>query len=244
MRAMRIALPYALIAAGIASAAMAAPVQAAERRYSVASFERLRVEGPFEVRVTTGGPATGMAATDERTLDRLTLTVEGTTLIVRLSNVKGWGERGSTAVRTAPVVTLTTPLLRSALAVAGARVHIGAGKSDRFDVAVNGAGSIAVTGLDADQVIATVIGTGAVTLSGAARETRLLLNGAGQIDSAALQTGDLTVRLEGTGEIRTAARYNASVTTSGLGRVTVAGKPRCRVRAISGGPVICEGVRQ
>lgn len=244
MPAMRLPLPFALFVAALAGAGVAVPAMAAERRYSVASFERLRVEGPFEVRVTTGGPATGTAITDERTLDLLTLTVEGTTLIVRLSNVKGWGERGSTAVRTAPVVTLTTPLLRSALAVAGARVTIGAGKTDRFDVAVNGAGRIAVTGLDADQVIATVIGTGAVSLSGAARETRLLLNGAGQIDSAALQTGDLTVRLEGTGDIRTAARYTATVTTSGLGRVTVAGKPRCRVRAISGGPVICEGVRE
>ena len=35
------------------------------------------------------------------------------------------------------------------------------------------------------------------------------------------------------------ARYQAAVSLTGLGRVTVAGKPKCTVQAPAGGRVVC-----
>ncbi len=224
-----------IIALGLLLAA--SPVAAAERNYSVASFDRIRVEGPFEVKLATGRPSSGHAEADARTLDLLEMRVEGTTMIIRLSG-NGWGEAPK-AARTAPVITLNTPALRSVLVNAGGRLTIAPMKGQRIDIAVNGSGSIAVAGAEADQLNATVIGSGSIVIAGKAARVQLLSNGSGSIDAGALAASDLTVRVDGTGETKAMAKFTAKVTTNGLGRVTVLGNPACTVKAIAGGPVIC-----
>ena len=229
-------------AAALASVALAlalaiVPVRAAERRYSVPGFDRIRVEGPFDIRLTTGRPSGGMATADPRTLDLLDLRVEGTTMVVRL-NGNGWGESPQ-AARVVPVVTLTTQGLRSALVNAGGKLAIAPMKGQRLDLAVNGNGAITVAGAEADQLNATIIGAGSITLVGRAARVQLLSNGSGLIDAGGLAASDLVVRVDGTGETRAAARFTAKVTSNGLGKVTVAGNPACTVTAIAGGPIVC-----
>ncbi|OYY79536.1 MAG: hypothetical protein B7Y43_00130 [Sphingomonas sp. 28-62-20] len=214
-----------------------AAANAAERNYSVSSFDRIRVEGPFDVRLGTNQPPGGHAEADARTLDLLTLQVEGTTLIVRLSS-NGWGESPQ-AARTAPVITLRTPSLRSALVNAGGKLAITPMKGQRLDLAVNGSGAISAAGIDADELYATVIGTGTIKLAGRTARAQLLSNGSGAIAAEALTVNDLIVRLDGTGETHAAARFTAKITTNGLGKVTVDGNPACTVTALAGGPIIC-----
>lgn len=232
--------PFPLLPAALAGVALiaASAAQADERRYSVSNFDRIRVQGPFEVRLVAGKAPSGVAVADVRTLDQLALDVEGTTLIVRL-NGQGWGETPRSARTTAPVITLTTPMLRSALVNAGGRLRVTTMKAQRVDLTVNGSGSIDARGIDTDQLVATVIGTGDIGVAGRASRAQLLDNGSGRITGTDLQVNDLTVRLDGPGEIRAAARYTAKVTTTGLGKVTVDGNPSCTVTAIAGGPVVC-----
>lgn len=233
IRTAAVSIALSFVAMGVA----ASPAVAAERNYSISSFERIRVEGPFDVRLATGRPSSGTAVADARTLDLLDLRVEGTTLVVRL-NGNGWGESPKSA-RVAPVITLTTPSLRSILANAGGKLSVTGMKGQRVDMAVNGNGAIAVTGAEADQLNATIIGSGRITVAGRAARVQLLSNGSGLIDAEGLAASDLIVRVDGTGETRAAARYTAKVTSNGLGRVTVAGSPACTVNAIAGGPVVC-----
>ena len=96
-----------------------------------------------------------------------------------------------------------------------------------------------LTGADADQLIATVIGSGSMTLGGRAAKVRLLTSGAGGIAADRLLADDLTVRVEGTGATSAAARYTANVTTAGIGGVTVLGTPACTVKSLAGGPIQC-----
>lgn len=223
---------------GLVAAVFAAtPAAAAERRYSVPNFDRIRVEGPFDIRLTTGRPSAGEATADQRTLDLLDLRVEGTTMIVRL-NGNGWGETPK-AARTAPAITLSTHGLRSAVVNAGGRLSIAPMKGQRLDMAVNGNGAIMVAGAEADQLNATIIGAGSIAVAGRAARVQLLSNGSGLIDASGLVASDLVVRVDGTGETRAMARYTAKVTSNGLGKVTVAGNPACTVNAIAGGPVVC-----
>ncbi|OQW47331.1 MAG: hypothetical protein A4S16_08855 [Proteobacteria bacterium SG_bin6] len=204
-----------------------APAQAAERSFSVTSFERLRLEGPFELRVSVGGPPSARAEADPATLERLVLQQDGTTLTVRLGTT-GSAER-FTAPRQPPVITLTTPVLRTATVLAGGRLRVGGMRGQRIDLAVNGAGALIAEGVSADMLNAVLIGNGTLTVSGRGARTTLLLNGAGQVDAGALQADELTVRLDGNGEVRAAARYTARVASGGLGRVSVSGNPACKV---------------
>ena len=90
---------------GLALAAMAFPASAADRSFTVTGFDRVRVEGPFDVRLTVGNAGQSAKASGQPdVLANLDIEVQGTTLIVR-KGADGWGERG--AVRdAAPVITL------------------------------------------------------------------------------------------------------------------------------------------
>lgn len=215
-----------------------AAVPAATRDRSIGSFERLRVTGPIEVRVATGTPPSARIEADDALVDRIEVGVEGDTLVVRMGH-EGWGETPAARAATPPVVTLSTPALRSIAVSAGGHVVAGRVSGERVNLAVNGAGGIAVAAAQAEDLAATVIGAGTLSVAGKALHARLLTNGPGTIDAADLDASDLTIRLDGTGETRARARYTARITDTGTGRVTVLGDASCIVSAAAGGPVAC-----
>lgn len=236
-----VAAMHRLLLALFALIAFAPPAQAGDRTFSVTTFDRIRVDGPFEVHVTvdnTSGPR-ATASGDDKALSSVELSIQGSTLIVRKGNL-GWNGPGKTPV----VVNLTMPLLRAASVIGGGKLAL-AGKlrNDRIEFTLTGAGSIDAQGIDAQDVIVTLIGTGNIALAGQTAHARLLTNGNGTIAAFPLSVGDLIVRLDGPGQTEVTARFNADVTTVGLGAIRVAGKPRCRPYAPAGGPITCEGVR-
>jgi hypothetical protein len=227
----RVAIAFAL------SLLVVARADASERTYSVTSFERIRVQGPFEVRLTTGKAPSARVEGDTAAFDGISVSIDGNTLTVRRAIGDGGqanGGRGS-----APIITLATPLLRSALVTGGGRLAITGMKSQRADLAVNGVGALSVSGIATDQLVATVIGTGTMTLAGRAQRAQLLTNGSGTIAAAALDVNDLTVRLDGPGKTDASARFSATIINSGLGEINVAGSAACVVKSPAGGVVSC-----
>ena len=217
---------------------LATPASAGERVWNIGSFDRVRVDGPFEVRVTTGtSPRATASAPDAAVLERLRLSNEGGTLVLRLD--RGTGDRAARGADAVTVFTLSTPTLRGVTLLSGAKVSVTQIKGDRVDLGVTGSGSLSVDQIAAEQVNATVIGSGAIRIAGRTGKARLLTNGPGSIDAAALSAGDLFVSIDGAGETQAAARYSAQITSSGMGRVNVSGNPKCVVRAAAGGPVTC-----
>lgn len=211
---------------------------AAEHRYTFGSYDRVRVEGPFEVNVTTGVAPGALATGDARMIDGLDIELQGTTLIVRMGH-QGWGETPVGKSAPPPVITLTTPGLRAAFINGGARVTIMGMKAQRVDLSVNGSGTVTVSAADTDQLFAMIVGAGSMTLSGRAARARLVTNGAGTVDATALSVNDLSILQDGSGETRAAARYTALINSTGLGHIVVTGNPKCLVHAAAGGPVEC-----
>lgn len=214
-----------------------ATAPAATRTVSVGSFERIRIDGPFDVRVETGRSPGATISGDGRGTEDVDVRITGATLIVG-KGLNGWGEQAGQ--RKGPVlVTLTTPTLVSAVVVGGGRVTISGMKAMRVDLSVSGAGSLSLAKADTDQLNATVIGTGQMTIGGRAARARLATSGPGVIDASALDTNDLIVSVDGVGETKAKARGSAQVTNTGLGKVTVLGRAKCVVKAPAGGPVVC-----
>ena len=212
---------------------------AANRVYAVGSFDRVRVDGPFQVKLVTGRSPGARADGDARAVDTLDVRVEGTTLIVR-SSANGWGEQSGGGSVSAPVISISTLAIRSATLIGGGRLSVtGAVKGQRIDLQVTGSGTLDAAALDADQLDATLVGSGGIKLGGRAAKVRLMTNGTGGIDAVPLKADDLILLLDGPGEIRATARFTANVTSTGLGSVTVYGKPACTVKAVAGGPVSC-----
>ena len=219
------------------SAQESAQESRASRTVSVGSFDRVRVEGPFEVRVAIGSPRATITG-DSRMTETVAVRVDGTTLSVR-KGTGGWGEQPRKGGSGPIVITLSTPGLTSASVAAGGRLTIARMRGMRVDVTVSGNGNLSLAAADTDQLNATLIGTGQMTLAGRAARARLVTSGPGAIDASALVVDDLTVHLDGVGETKAAARYTAQVTNGGLGTVKVTGKAKCRVDAEAGGPVVC-----
>jgi hypothetical protein len=220
-------------------ALLAAPASAAGRSYIVTNFDRIRVDGPFEVRLTVGPATSGNADGDPRALDDVSLDVQGTTLIVR-RNANGWGEQGSGKDEGPIVITVSAPMLRSASVIGGGKLTVGgAVRGQRIDFQVTGTGSIDAQGLDVDELNTTLVGSGNASLAGVARRARLSTNGTGTIAAQALVANDLVVRLDGPGETRANARFTADLTSTGLGHIAVDGAGRCVKHAQAGGPITC-----
>ena len=217
----------------------AAPVHAAERHYVVTSFDRVRIDGPFEVHLTTRGAPAATADGSPRATDALSIRVEGTTLIVS-AGTGGWREIPVRGTVDAPIIRLSAPSLRSATVVGGGSLTIdGVVAAQRVDLNVTGSGTLSVGALDADQLNATLLGSGTMTLGGRGGRVRLMASGSGVLDAAALRGDDVLVRLDGSGSALATARYTADATSSGVGGVTIYGKPACKVKATVGGPISC-----
>lgn len=217
------------------------PAVAAERSVAVVNFDRIRIDGAFDVRLTTRATPRATIGGDARALESVDVRVDGGTLVVRAGNTR-WGERPVARGIAAPVVYLQTRDLRSAGVVGGGTLSIaGPVAADRVDLTVTGAGTLNAPQLAAGELTVTLIGPGQLTLAGTARRGRLLSNGSGTIAAGELTVGDLVVRTEGTTAVTVGARYTASATSTGLGPIAIVGRPECSVKALADGPIRCTG---
>lgn len=213
--------------------------------FVVTGFDRVRVDGPFAVELSTRLPPAARVEGSADVADAIAIRVEGTTLIVA-AGPRGWAPlaRSRAASTTMPVIRLATTTLRSATVIGGSKlIIVGALHSPRIDLQVTGSGTLSAAGLDADQLNATLIGSGAMTLGGRGGKVRLLSSGSGVLDATALRGDDVTVRLDGAGSVAATARYTADATSTGVGAIAIAGNPACRVKAVAGGPIACGPVK-
>lgn len=224
----------------LSSFALPSVASAGERRVSIGSFDRLRVFGAFDVTVTTGSPGATVVG-DAGAIGDIDIRVEGSTLTVRSARAGGWTEQDQARPATPLRILLSTPRL-GAISVTGAsKVSVAQLKTANIDLAAMGAATINAASVDGDRLAAQQVGEGRITIAGRVGNARLFDGGSGAIDASGLDAGDLIVRLDGPGTVRARARYTAQVTSTGLGTVEVAGRPKCRVVAPAGAPITCGG---
>ncbi len=222
-------LPLALLAIGAAPAPE-------ERRVLLTGFERIRVDGPFEVRVTDGPPSATITG-DRRAIDRVSVRNQSNVLVVgvNIENSEGW--RGKENMAT---ITVTVPRLRAAQINGGGKLTIESITGQRVDLGINGAGSLTVGRLTADQLVATLTGTGLLKLdAGKALNARVTTYGAGSVDATGVVANDLTVNSQSAGDSRFTARFTANISSLGTGAVRVEGNATCRLAGP--GPASCAG---
>lgn len=205
-----------------------------ERRFMVTDYDRVRIEGPFQVEIASGSPG-ATASGDAKSLERVAIRVAGSTLVISAGTL-GWEQRGKGAP-TVPRIKLSARALRGLSINGGARVQIAEMRADRIELGLNGTGSIAVAALRANDLAVVLIGSGAITLAGAVVNARIRSNGAGSVAAEGLTANDAVLLAESSGDLAIGVRYTAQVNAQGSGSVTVLGAPKCRVTGP--GPVTC-----
>lgn len=206
----------------------AVPAAAAERNYSVTSFDRIRVDGPYQVVLRTGVAPFAKASGAQAAVDGVSIRVEGRTLTVR-SGSGGWG--GYAGEQRGPVTILlgTHELSSASLNGAGALV-IDKVKGLSFDVAVQGAGVIRIDSADVDQLRTSLTGAASARLAGRAAKLTATARGSASLDAEALAVKDAALIADGPALIRAHVSGTSKVEAFGLASVALVGDPSCTVK--------------
>jgi len=213
-------------------ASLPAPSDAATsttRNYSVPSFDRIRIDGPYKVALTTNVAPFARATGSPLSLDGLSVAVEGRTLVVRKGS-GGWG--GYDGQDRGPVtIEVGTPDLKTAWINGAGALSIDRVRGLSFDLSIQGSGTARIDRVDVDQLKAGVTGAGSARFSGRAARLTATVRGTSSFEGDELQVKDAVIGAEGPSIVKANIGNSAKIDALGLASVTLTGNPACTVKA-------------
>ncbi|WP_309661848.1 GIN domain-containing protein [Sphingomonas sp.] len=227
---MRIIIPIIALLACVPT-----PSDAANRNFGVSGFDRIRIDGPYKVRLANGVAPYAIANGSAAALDAVAMDVQGRTLVVR-SNRSSWG--GYPGEATGPVeISIGTHELNTAWVNGSGSLAIDRLRGLSFDLAVQGAGSASVGQANVDQLKISIAGTGSVIIAGIAPKLTALVRGISTLDASGLAAKDATIGAQGPATVKVHVTETAKVDAQGAAVVDLAGRPACTVKAIGSATV-------
>jgi hypothetical protein len=211
-------------------ATFSAPADTATRNFGVNGFDRIRVDGPYRVRIATGvAPFATASAGSAGALDGLAIDVQGRTLVIRNSR-SSWG--GYPGESSGPVeISIGTHELSAAWVNGSGTLEIDKVRGLIFDLAVQGSGAARVGAVEVDQLKVAIGGTAAASLTGNAKKLTATVLGLSLLQATALSSKDATFNVQGPGTVRATVTETAKVNVQGPSSVELAGSPACTVKA-------------
>ena len=223
MRIIIIAL--SLLAAGLIAIG---PAEAAERNYTLTSFDRIRVEGPYAVNLVTNRAPFARASGTARAIERVSMRVEGRTLYVRADR-SAWGGNPDSPAGPVTINVGTYDLAQASLSGSGS-LTIDRVRGLSFGLIVSGSGSVAIAEVELDELRVSVAGSAQVRLAGRAKQFTALVRGAGIVDSAGLAVKDASLSALGPAVIRATVANSAKIAASGTASVAIEGGAACTLK--------------
>ncbi len=224
-----------LLAAACALLSLATAASAADRNYTVTGFDRVRIDGPYRVRMTTGVAPFAKASGSQSALDGVSVEVQGRTLIVH-NNPRSWG--GYPGESPGPVEISVGTHDLSAVWVNGAgALAIDKARGQSLDLSVQGPGSISLGRAEVDRLRINMTGSGSAVVGGNAADASLFLRGSSSLDGSGLTVKDAKIGATGSSVVAVIATGTAKVDTLGTATVELGGNPACTVNA-SGSAVV------
>ena len=219
---------FLILAALVFASAATSRTDAAERNFSVTSFTRIRVDGPYKVSLAVGVAPFATASGSPIALDGVTIDVQGSTLVVRADRA-AWG--GYSGQSNGPVeIRLGTHELSGAYVNGSGSLAIDQVKGLTFDLSVQGSGSATIDRVAVDQFKLGLAGAASARLTGSAQRVTAIVRGSSIADADSLKARDVVVGADGPSIIRLNASDTAKVDANGVASVTLTGSPACTIR--------------
>jgi hypothetical protein len=221
---MRTRLPaFALLAFALAS-----PAAAGTRNFGITGFEKIRVDGPFKVTLTTGVAPFARATGSATALDRLSIEVRGTTLLVR-NAVGSWG--GYPGADPGPVdITLGTHDLSAVWLNGSGSISINRVKGLTFELGIQGSGLGEIADVAVDQLSVTAAGSANIRLAGQAAKTTSVVRGLSTLQATDLKVKDADITADGAATIDANVSNSAKINAAGPATIRLTGSPACTAR--------------
>jgi hypothetical protein len=209
-------------------AACGSAATAESRNFGITSFDKVRIEGPFNVTLKTGVAPFARATGSPAALDRVAIDVEGNTLVVH-NSLDSWG--GYPGKGPGPVeISLGTHDLSAAWLNGSGALNIDRVKGLSFDLSVQGSGRGSIDHVSVDQLNVGVAGTASVSLSGEAARLTSVVRGISTLDAANLATRDATLGADGAATINGSVSNSVTIDASGPATVRLTGSPACTLK--------------
>ncbi len=208
---------------------------------------RIKLDGLINLKIRQGDVPSLKISGERRYLDKLTASQSGDTLHL---DTDGHGVKlGRSSTR----AELVLPHLREVVAEGVGQTEINGFSGDELELTMDGAGSMkavcdyrllkATLGgvgsmnlwlSENEEVELDLQGAGYVTLGGRSKLLKAELGGVGGLNAQQFQAESVNVELSGLGNATVTAKTNATLNLSGLGSVTVYGKPLNRNVSVDG----------
>jgi hypothetical protein len=220
---------------------------ASETRTIDARTTRLHLDGMMNLVVRQGATPALTIFAEKRTIADIVTSQRGDTLVID-TDVHGF-RSGKNAIR----AELTIPKLRDIRSEGVGTIDVRGFSGEQLDLSLEGAGRMNVVvdyrtvratlggvgNIDlwletSDEVRFDLQGAGYLTVGGSTRSLKATLGGLGGLNAQRLQAQDVSLELSGLGNASVNASHNATLALSGMGSVTVFGKPRNRNVSVDG----------
>jgi hypothetical protein len=232
-----------LVLLALASLPAAAAAPTTQRVYSVSGFDRIRIDGPYQVQLKTNVAPFARAKGTAASLDGVSIKVEGRTLVVR-NGSGGWG--GYPGEGRGPVtIEVGTHDLAMAWVNGAGALLIDRIKGQKFDLSINGPGTAKIGSTDVDQLSVGISGAGSARLSGRTAKLSAIIRGTSSFEAEELKATNAVIGAEGPSIVRAQVSNEARIDAMGLASVTLTGSPACTVKAQGSANVVgCKDARK
>ena len=216
--------------------------QAAERKFSISSFENIRIIGNVNVTISTNrGVSASAEAANREILDRVLLRKSGNQLIVSVKP-----KTGNTSHFSAdePVtLTLSSHVVKTIThSGSGAVVLDKLGGSDAR-AGLTGFGTLTIDDVDSDTLSIAMNGAGQITIAGQAKKGRIELLGPSTLDGSGLTLEMLDLVQRGPASSHVFVKKEVTISNNGNGKIQIDGRPNCSVRTSGAAQIICDPKR-
>ena len=220
------------------AAVAAMPAMAATRAFPVPGFVKLRVEGPYTVRVHTGARTSVNARGPAAGIGKLVVESRGDTLVI--STQKDWNGRNMRWTKDNSVqVDVGVPMLETADLTGPGDVSIDTIRTSNFTAMMTGSGNLSIARLDSSRLKANVNGSGELTIAGRTGRADASVQGSGGLRGSGLAVDLLTASVAGSGAISIGPTRVAKASVVGSGIIEIAGRPSCTKSKIGSGEIRC-----
>ena len=233
-------LIYALcILSFVFAASMAS---AAERKFSIGSYENVQIEGDLIVNIETDKGTSAKAVGSTRQLSLISFTRNGRTLKIQLKN--NLARRKASDFNAEPLeIFISTTVLKNVTLRGNGAVTINKMRSRKSELSILGSGEITLGSGEFDCFNIIINGGGSVQVEGgnSARSSFSIL-GTGAIDARDMQVKQLNIKHSGPANSAISVTGDANIDNNGTGSIEILGTGSCLVKSIGSGRIICQNI--
>ena len=204
---------------------------------AVGAFERIRLVGVADVRITIGDSCHVKVSTDDNLLDNIVTEITGRRTLVIDNEGSFSTSRGVQVEITMPTLSLVEADGSGDVEIVGLKsesleIELGGsgtvdfdGEVKQLDISIGGSGGVTSHDLKAEDVRIETNGSGDVELRGSARNLECAVHGSGDIEASHLQTERAGAQVYGSGDISVYATIAFDGAIYGSGDIDLFGNP-------------------